>query len=292
MARKKIQKDSPKPEIPAKAPEMEDNVKALAESVKALGDEVKDLVKEVSLPTYQRATALDTLLSSIPDETKAKVTIQLPAAVVERARLMLDSADKLTAWADAAGMVLGAPGDVMLVALDSALESVVKAEVAKIQAEKARQEAMERAKAMQAMGERVKALTDSATLGDLLKMADEMKAMGAFLVIHGGSDGQGRGVFIRQMGSGSTPRKDSTPRENGSDSKFEYHDDTKGIKIDIPLSRYIRETYPNSNTVRLDSDLKARRDSGQTKTRMSAWALYQAGVKAGDSFVIRQVVVQ
>lgn len=279
VARKKVQKDSPKPEIPAKAPKAE---------IKA---EDVVIVERPTIPTYQRAAALDALIAQMPEALKAQgSTIQLPPTVVERAKTMLDSEDKLLTWADAAGMVLGAPNDSMLLALDAALESAVKAEAARIQAEKARQEAMERAKAMQAMGERVKALTDSATMGELLAIADELKEMGAFIAIHGGNDGQGRGLFIRQMGSGSTPRKDSTPRDG--EAKHEYHDDTKGIKIQIPLARYIRETYPDSNTVRMESELKARRDAGLTKTRLSAWAQYEAGVKAGDTFVIRQVAVQ
>jgi hypothetical protein len=247
-----------------------------------------------AMPEYKRLTAIQVAIDAMPEATvKGFKGMQLPNQVVAKAKVILtNTTDDMpfVTFCESAASVLDATYDGIVLALDAALKAEVDAQVAAIKAEEARKVAEARAKMRTNLEGAIKELTDASTLGDIRKLATIAKDADCYLVIHGG-DGQGSGVFLRQMGSKpvAAPKGDSAASD-GTNQKYTYFDVTAGKPITSPLSVYLRETYPTSHAVAIESDLKARRDRGETTSRIAAYDAYLQGKKKGDTFEIRRDV--
>lgn len=248
----------------------------------------------------------------IPSDTrKATSQVTLPPQVVSKAKGIMGKAnatpeaiaEALQTYADAASSVLDLPsGDVVLMALEQGLEREHKEGIASAKAKRAHEEALRRAKVRDDLQKGITGLAISDLPAKLIEYVNLAQKEGLFLVIHGPLDSklandkqaQGSGIFVRDKSQ--APARVRTPGEGGESTgdTFQYFDDSKGgAQVTISLTKYLTDTYPGSATVKVMTDLAARRESGETKSRISPWDAYQKGLKATppDTFVIRQVKV-
>lgn len=281
MAKKKNQTQAPIaptpapiPPAPAPMPEAPKPVDAPAQAI----------------PTYVRPAVVDEMLNEMPESTRTGFKgMVLPAPVVIKGKGLTEMPQTFRAWTDAAAMVLGETAANIVLAFDAALKAEVDAQVARIKADEARKEAERRAKMRTELDAAIKGIKPETTMAEVMKLATIAKEADCYLVIHGG-EGNGSGIFLRQMGSKpvASPKPTGDAKPSDGKAEWKYFDETANRPIEVALSKYIRDTYPASHTVRFEDDLKARRDRGETQTRIAAWDQYQKGIKAGDTFVIRR----
>lgn len=259
------------------------------------------------------APGLALALASIPEATR-KVTSQvtLPSMVMGKAKTILGKAlapeaikEAIIEYATVAASVLdiGAT-DTFLCALEQAIEREHKEGIATAKAKRAQEEATRRAKLRDDLQGKVKGMVLTLSK-DLVEMVNLAHKDGLFIVIHGPIDlalpldkqAQGAGLYVREKGAtrASIPHLGSGSKEGGAtgDSNrrsFTYYDDSKGgIEIQGSLMKYMQDTYPASFAVKVETDLAARRERGETKSRISAWDAYLKGKDQGDTFILRQV---
>lgn len=251
---------------------------------------------------------------TIPEATrKATSQVSIPPQVMVKVKGIIGKpdatpqaiADALVTFAGAAADVLGlANADTFLMAIEQGLEREHKEGIATAKAKRAQEEALRRAKVRDDLQKGITGLAISDLPKGLIDAVNAAQKEGLFLVIHGPLDptmandkqAQGAGIYVRDKASApARAPKASTGEGTGGDDKpasHKYYDDSKGgAEVTIALSKYLTDTYPASATVKVMTDLDARRKAGETQSRISAWDAYQKGLKASppDTFVIRRV---